>query len=214
MDIFAAIADERRALADQLDDLTPAERWAPSLCRGWSVHVVLAHLVVPLEVGLPAFGLAILRARGSFHRANDRLARRHAERPFEELTGVLRSRADHRFTPPGEGPEAPLVDVLVHGLDIRRPLDLPAHLAPDRASVALTALMRGPGAVVPRNNLTGLRFEATDLDWGAGSGRAVSGSAEDLLLAVTGRPAGLAGLTGDGVATLRDRVDRDRGRQA
>lgn len=126
MDPFAAIAAERRALADQLTGLTPAQRQTPSLCRGWSVHVVLAHLVVPIEVGLPAFGLAILRARGSFHRANDRLARRHAERSFEELLEVLRTKADHRFTPPGEGPEAPLVDVLVHGLDIRRPLDLPA----------------------------------------------------------------------------------------
>lgn len=74
--------------------------------------------------------------------------------------------------------------------------------------------MGGPGTVVPRHHLTGLRLEATDLDWASGAGHIVAGTAEDLLLAVTGRPLGLEGLTGDGVATLRDRVARNRGRQA
>jgi TfoX/Sxy family transcriptional regulator of competence genes len=63
--------------------------------------------------------LAILASGGSFDRANVRLACRQAQRPFGEMIDILRRKADKRFTPPGSGPEAPLTDLLVHGLDIR-----------------------------------------------------------------------------------------------
>ncbi|GMA30563.1 maleylpyruvate isomerase family mycothiol-dependent enzyme [Litorihabitans aurantiacus] len=207
MDIYAAIADERRTLAADLADLNPEQRATPTLCEGWSVHVTLAHLVVPLEVGLPRFALAMLQARGRFDVANDRLARRHARRPFEELRYVLDARADHRFTPPGEGPEAPLTDVLVHGLDIRWPLGLPLALDPDRARTALTALMAAPSAVVRRGSIEGLRFVADDVGWASGSGPDVTGPADALLLAVAGRALALDRLAGDGVAMLRRRLE-------
>ena len=54
--------------------------------------------------------------------------------------------------------------------------------------------------------MAGLRLHATDLDLVAGDGPEVAGSAEDLILAVSGRPAGLDGLEGEGVATLMARV--------
>ena len=43
---------------------------------------------------------------------------------------------------------------------------------------------------------------------GPAGGPAVEGPAEDLLLAMCGRPAGLAGLQGDGVAELTARISR------
>ena len=64
--------------------------------------------------------------------------------------------------------------------------------------------------LILRNGLhihgAGLRFEATDLDWTAGSGPTVRGTAEALMLALTGRPVVLAELAGDGVAALRRRL--------
>ena len=207
MDTFAEIADERRGLADLLAGLTAEQRAAQSLCRDWSVQEVVGHLIVPLEVSTPRFVLAILASRGSFHRANLRLAREQAQRPFAELIGVLRRKADTRFTPPGAGPEAPLTDVLVHGLDIRWPLQLVREVPAERVHKSLTFLtFRAGRGLVPKGALDGLRFEASDIDWAHGTGPTVSGPAEALLLALTGRTVALGHLDGYGVATLRGRL--------
>lgn len=105
---------------------------------------VVAHLVVPLEVSTPRFALAMLAGRGSFDRANVRLARAQARRPFAEVVDVLRRKAESRFTPPGSGPEAPLTDLLIHSLDICWPLGLSRDLRPDRLHKSLTFLTAGP----------------------------------------------------------------------
>ncbi len=207
MDTFAEIADERRSLAALLSGLTVEQRATQSLCTEWSVHDVVAHLVVPLEVSIPKFTLAMLACRGDFDRANVRLTREQARRPFDEVTEVLRRKADSRFTPPGSGPEAPLTDLLVHGLDIRWPLGLHRDIPEYRLRTSLTHLTAGrAGGLVAKGTLVGLRFEADDIDWAHGSGPRVRGDAEALLLAVTGRTTALDHLSGDGVSTLRARL--------
>jgi len=207
VDTFAEIADERRSLAALVSGLTGEQQATPSLCSEWSVRDVVAHLVVPLEVSIPKFALAMLACRGNFDRANVRLAREQARRPFGELAEVLRRKADSRFTPPGSGPEAPLTDLLVHGLDIRWPLGLPRDIPEERVHKSLTYLTGAPGGgVVTKGRLDGLRFEANDIDWAHGSGPAVSGDADALLLAIAGRTTALGHLSGHGVATLRGRL--------
>ena len=207
MDAFAEIADERRSLATLLSGLTDEQQATPSLCSAWTVHDVLAHLVVPLEVGLPRFAVAMLICRGDFDRANVRLTAQQARRPFGELVEVLRQKADSRFTPPGAGPEAPLTDLLVHGLDIRWPLGLPRDIPEQRLRTSLTFLTSAAaGGIVAAGTPDGLRFVAEDVDWSHGSGPTVSGRAEALLLAVSGRAAALDQLSGDGVPVLRSRL--------
>ncbi len=209
MDIFGEIADERRRMADLLSQLTVEQLRTPSLCRGWSVQDVAAHLVVPLEVSTTKFALAILRAGGSFDRANTRLAHEHGKRPVGDLIQVLRREAGSRFTPPGAGPEAPLTDLLVHGLDIRRPLQLDRELpaACVRTSLGFLTTRAGRG-LTPKGALDGLRLVAEDIGWAHGDGPAVCGSAEALLLAMTGRRVALDQLAGDGSATLRARLSQ------
>ncbi|MBI9113690.1 maleylpyruvate isomerase family mycothiol-dependent enzyme [Sanguibacter suaedae] len=208
MDTFAEIADERRALADLLSGLTGDQLRVQSLCEGWSVRDVAAHLVVPLEVGLPGFAVAMLLSRGNFDVANRRLTRRLARRPIEEIVAVLRKKADSRFTPPGGGPESPLTDLLVHGLDIRRPLGLTRAVPEERMRKALTFLTTTPApGFVTKGTLDGLRFEADDVGWAHGTGPVVRGDADTLLLAITGRTVARGGLTGDGVPTLRARLE-------
>lgn len=212
MDTFEEIADERRGLADLLSVLTVEQLAAPSLCSQWTIRDVAGHLIVPLEVSVPRFLLAMLGSRGSFDRANDRLARRQAERPLDEIVEVLRRKAGTRFTPPGAGPEAPLTDLLVHGLDIRWPLELPRRIPEERLQKSLTFLTTGPAnGLVAKNALNGLRIEATDTHWVHGSGPTVSGDAETLLLAMTGRASALSHLHGDGAAIMRDRLSPPRG---
>lgn len=208
VDLFAAIADERRQLADQLASLTPEQQATQSLCDAWTVHEVVAHLTMPLEVGIPRFAVAMVLAAGDFDRANLRLTRRQAAHSFKELITLLDRKADTRFTPPGEGPEAPLTDVLIHGLDIRWPLGLHYDIPGDRAATALNALAKAPSGIVPKGTMSGLRFEATDIDWTQGSGAPVSGPAPALLLAMTGRSGAMDALEGEGAVMLRDRNTR------
>lgn len=190
-----------------LSGLTREQQATRSLCDGWSVHDVAAHLVMPLEVGMPKFLLTMLACRGDFDRANVRLTRQQARRPFDEIVEVLRRRAASRFTPPGSGPQAPLTDLLVHGLDIRWPLGLTRDIPEERVQTSLTFLTsRSARGLVAKGALDGLRFEADDVDWTHGHGPIVSGAAEALLLTFTGRSAALGVLTGDGLPTLRARL--------
>ena len=212
MDTFAEIADERRGLADLMSGLTNEQQAVQSLCAEWSVHDVAAHLITPLEVSTAKFALAMLACRGNFDRANVRLTREQARRPFAEIVEVLRQKADVRFTPPGAGPEAPLTDLLLHGLDIRWPLELTRTIPPERLRTSLTFLTSTSArGVVAKGRLDGLRFEATDLDWAHGDGLVLRGNAEALLLAIAGRAAALDTLTGDGVPTLRARLGANAG---
>lgn len=207
MDTFSEIADERRGLADLLSGLTGEQQTARSLCGEWTVHDVAAHLIVPLEVSTPQFMLTMLACRGDFDRTNVRLTRQQAGRSIGEIIEVLRQKAEKRFTPPGAGPEAPLTDLLVHGLDIRWPLRLTRDIHEERLQKSLTFLTCTPArGAVAKGTLDGLRFEATDIVWAHGSGPTVSGKAEALLLAITGRTTALGLLSGDGMPTLQARL--------
>jgi len=162
VDTFAEIADERRGLADLLSGLTGEQQTARSLCEEWSVHDVAGHLIMPLEVSTSRFMLTMLACRGSFDRANVRLTRQQARRPLDEIVEVLRQKAETRFTPPGAGPEAPLTDLLVHGLDIRWPLRLTRDVPEDGLRKSLTFLTCTPArGLVPGGVLDALRSKRT-----------------------------------------------------
>jgi hypothetical protein len=64
---------------------------------------------------------------------------------------------------------------------------------------------RAPGFTT-RRRLAGLRFVASDQTWEHGSGALVTGPAEALMMAMTGRPVALSELDGAGVRTLADRL--------
>jgi hypothetical protein len=57
-----------------------------------------------------------------------------------------------------------------------------------------------------QSRIQGLRLVADDLDWSWGTGPEVHGSAEALVLMLTGRPIRAEELTGPGAATLYDRL--------
>ena len=207
VEIFDVIAAERRAHADLLDSLTDEQLDTPSLCGQWSVREVGAHLLVAITTSLPTFLKAMLASRGSFDRANDKMARDMAKRPMPDITAELRSRAASRFTPPTLGPEAPLTDQLIHGQDIRRPLGIEREFdaEPLRHVLTFLATKQAERGFVARGSLAGLRFEVPELDWTGGEGAPVVGTGEAVLLAMSGRRVALDELSGDGVARLRAR---------
>jgi uncharacterized protein (TIGR03083 family) len=212
MDVFQEIAAERRAVAEMAEGLSAEQLATRSLCGAWTVHDLLAHLLMPLETRPPRVFGALIRARGDFDRANMILTSRVSSRPTEELVAGLRARAESRFTPPGLGPGAPLTEVLVHGLDMRRPLGIPREIPGERLRASLDFLVspRAKRGFVAKGRLDGLRLEATDLDWSWGEGVLARGRAESLLLALTGRAYGARELTGEGAALLLSRAPAER----
>jgi uncharacterized protein (TIGR03083 family) len=208
MDTFDLIATERLRLADALAPLRTDEWESLSLCAGWSVHVVAAHLNAPWTVSIPRMVVAITRSL-SLPGGLDRVARDVAVQldPAACVIG-LRDNAGSHFTPPGSGPEAPLTDVLVHGSDMLVPLRREVDPAPDALGTSL-GWLAGGGAkgFVAKGRVDGLVFEATDLDRSFGSGTAVvRGPALDLCGVLCGRAALLDRLTGDGVPVLGARI--------
>lgn len=201
------IAAERRQLADFVDSLDPDQLDTPSLCGAWTVKEVVAHLVSPFAASPSSLLPLTLRSGFNLHEANARLARMIARQPVGELTAVLRKNAENPFRPPVVGHFGQLTDLQVHGQDIRRPLGLPHDLRRERLRVSLDFLVSPRSVAFGRKRRrVGLRFETTDQDWAWGSGPVVRGTAEALLLALTGRVVVLPELDGDGVPVLRRRL--------
>ena len=208
VDVFAAAAVRRRAVADLLEGLTDEQLATPSLCAGWDVGTVGAHLADAAAPGaLGEFLKDLVRAGGRLHRANDEAARRAGRRPVAQTVALLRERAGSRLTPPVTGPRAPLTELLVHEGDMRIPLGLPHHPEHQAVRVGLEFVTSGrPIGFVPRGRLRGLRLVGTDPDWSWGHGPEVHGRGIDLLMAACGRAAVLPSLEGPGRQVFADRL--------
>jgi uncharacterized protein (TIGR03083 family) len=207
VDVLAAIADERRRVADLVDSLSPAQLEVPSLCGDWTVKQVAGHLLAAISSPPTPLLPLVLRSGFNLHRINSRPAVLTASGPAVELAAGLRENAENRFKPPIVGYPGQLTDLQVHGQDMRRPLGLPHGLRLDRQRESLNFLVGGRAVgFAPKRRLAGLRFEATDLDWSWGAGRTLAGPAEALMLAMTGRTVALSELDGPGVPILRNRL--------
>src|SRR5258708_32622996 len=100
--IFDAVAAERRRIADLLDALDEDALATPSLCSGWDVKTVAAHLVSVFAASFWTFQRAAMRYRG-VHRAIDQLARRRPRTPPADTARNRPPSADSRWNPPVTG---------------------------------------------------------------------------------------------------------------
>jgi uncharacterized protein (TIGR03083 family) len=204
--LFAAIANQRRQIATLVDGLDEIQLATPSLCAGWDVKTVVAHLACSVTEG---FSVAMRRALrcGSLARAIDELARCRAQLPTAEIVTTLRHRAEYRLSPPVFGPVAPFADILIHGGDIRIPLSLPFEPNPEEVTLALDFLTGPwPFGFVPLGQLRGISLRGNDIDRSWGNGAEVRGPAAALMMAVSGRTALLHNLDGPGLPILLQRL--------
>ncbi|MFC0673823.1 maleylpyruvate isomerase family mycothiol-dependent enzyme [Brachybacterium hainanense] len=212
-DIHARTTANRLRLADLLDSLPECAWDSPTLCAGWSVRLMAAHLIQPMLIGFGRFFLASLRHRGDTAATIDALTRRIAQRERSELVAELRTHAGDRVDPPRVGPMGPFADSCIHLRDIARPLGLDADV-PTGDWLTLLEHLTSPRpvpALLPPGRLDGLSLLAVDASWSSRSrigGRRgeISGPAEALAMAVTGRRAALEDLSGPGVPTLEGRI--------
>jgi uncharacterized protein (TIGR03083 family) len=91
MDVRTAIAAERQVLAAMLDDLPTAMWDAPTLCAGWRVREVAAHMSMGFRYPLPRMAFELIKARGDINGMADRRARKDAAAlSTAELVSALR----------------------------------------------------------------------------------------------------------------------------
>jgi uncharacterized protein (TIGR03083 family) len=176
------------------------------LCGGWSVHVTAAHIVMGAEQ-TPAHFMKRLAASGfRFNTMMDCDSRRLGTLPTSELIDRLRARLTTTNRPP-----APVVtmlgEIVVHGEDIRQPLGIPSNVSDESLAACLEMYKGANFPTGTKKRIESLRLVATDVGWSHGTGPEVSGPGAALLLAMTGRTAGLEDLAGDGLATLRQRME-------
>jgi uncharacterized protein (TIGR03083 family) len=201
---WASITAQRLSLAELLDGLSAAEWEQPSLCAGWRVRDVAAHVAMaPQAPGLGAMLADAVRARGSFHRLNHDVAVRLAARPTQDIVAELRATAQSRRLPAVTSYRNILFDVLVHTQDIAIPLGRNEPMPLEAAQAGAERVWTMGWPFWARRRLRGVRLVATDTDWSVGAGTELSGPIGMLLLLLTGRTStAIPHLSGPGVRAI------------
>lgn len=178
---------ERTRFRDTLTSLTPQQWTAPSLCEGWTVRHVAGHLASASQDSMGSMLRAAIGAKFDIDEVNRRNASRWAARGDDDIINALSD--DKAALIFRMAPAHILLDIVVHHLDICRPLELAPNIGP----APLVATLN----VATKRRARGLTLVATDLDWRReGGSHEVSGPAYALLLAVMGRKDAYSDLSG------------------
>ena len=195
-----------------LGEVAGSEWEKPSLCEGWKVRHVPAHLVTGYlfepyqlqELVAQVGSVAEAAKQGAIQFAAAHEAPSVVE-AFECHAGKAEPTGIAAVIPPRDL----FVDQVIHLYDVAIPLGLPTETSEEQLLAALTAMPTIEGFIASKQRAGGLRLEATDLPWTWGEGPAVRGPADAILLALSGRPCGLERCEGDGVAILATKQGAD-----
>ena len=205
--LWEAVHAERAALHADLQRLSPTDWSQPSLCAGWPVEQVVAHLTAAASLGRVAWLRSVLGARFDFDLHNERrLAEQRGSTPVETLD---RFRAVLSSTRAASGHTAAwLGEVIVHGQDLRQPLGITTEPDPEAVTQVARFYAARDFTVPSRTLISGLRVEADDAAFAAGSPDAdlVRGPVLALTMVMAGREVFLDQLTGPGLPLLRSRL--------
>ncbi|SDF06051.1 TIGR03083 family protein [Blastococcus aurantiacus] len=180
------IAQTYSSLADLLDDGS-ADPWdAATLCEGWQVRHVVAHVTMPVRLTPERFGAEMAAAGGDFGRLSDTVAARDGALPADDLLADLRSPTLHQWEPPGGGAAGALSHAVIHSLDVTVALGMPA-VAPGEAVVAVLDQLTAANGAFFGLDLTVTGLEADDADWSWGEGDVVRAGAGELVALLGGR---------------------------
>ena len=201
------LVDERRVVVVEiLDGLEPQQWSTSSLCAGWTVRDVGAHLSIAATSSVSEVLPWVLKSRGSFDRMIRDSAIDRARRPTDVIVSDLRGIVGSRKLAPSTFWRDPLLDVIVHAHDIARPLGITVAAPVEAALTAIDWAFLRRFPFFPAWRLRGLRLVASDAAWERGDGLELRGPIESLLLVSTGRPAGLAELDGPGLELAESRL--------
>ncbi len=183
--IWSFVDAERADLAALLAGLS-AQQWeVPSLCEGWRVRDVAAHLTHS-HMSAPRVLAEALRSGFRFDPMISRLAVSDS-RSQEQIVAALAGMAGSRKKIPGTTALDPLMDILVHGQDITVPLGIDRPMPTRAAAEVADHLWRMRFPMQPAGRVRGLRLVATDADFAVGQGREVRAPIRDLVMILGGR---------------------------
>ncbi|WP_270889029.1 maleylpyruvate isomerase family mycothiol-dependent enzyme [Pedococcus sp. 5OH_020] len=186
-DLMATVVAERQAFGDVLRELADGDWDSASLCEGWRVREVVAHMTMPFRYSAPRLLGEMVRSRGSFARMADRVARRDAQAPIDALLDDWLKNQNHPWKPPGGGLKGALTHDIVHGLDITIPLGVDHPVGVGAMRLVLDHATTPLSLKHFNLDLTGIRLEADDVDWAFGDGQPFRGPARYLLMALMDR---------------------------
>ena len=185
-DLQAWVAPTCERLADVLAD-SPLEAWdRPSLCEGWQVRHVVAHVTMPARLTPAQFGAEMAAAGGDFGVLSDAVAARDATLPVAEHLAGLRSPVLHQWQPPGGGAVGALTHAVVHAVDALAPLGHQAVLPAEAVREVLDQLVAADGHWFGVD-LRDVRLESADGSWGQADGEVVRADTASLVALVSGR---------------------------
>jgi uncharacterized protein (TIGR03083 family) len=195
---------ERAALAADLESLDDAGWATASLCPGWSVRDVLAHMTATAKMTPPKFFTKLAASGFRFNAMTAKeISSEETGTPAQGLA-EFRGLADATDHPPGPV-EAMLGEAVIHSEDIRRPLGIKRDY-PTVALIRVGDFFKGSNLLIgAKRRIAGLSLKANDADWSTGAGPEVTGPMLSLVMAMTGRSAALDDLSGDGLESLRGR---------
>lgn len=204
---WKVVHQERQMLAGELACLSEQQWNTASLCGRWNVHDVVAHLTGSAKTTRRSFWISLTHSGFNFDRATAReVATERAATPTETLER-FKATITSTDTPPGPFITR-LVEIVVHGEDIRRPLGMTRPAQSPKLEDAVGYFVRDQLSG-GKKRLADLELTATDEGFTIGSGETVRGPALSLLMAASGRPAGLRDLQGNGLAVLKGRMKTD-----
>ncbi len=206
-EVWCAVDNERLALADDLSRLNDSQWDIQSLCGEWKIRHVVAHLVVGANAKLGTTVLNVVRHGMNVNRSLANAALSAGTADPADLLSQLRGSVGSRTILPFTKMECAVAEMVCHGADIRRPLNLP-RLVPESALVAAADFLRSDWVTGAKRRIVGLRLAAIDSDWSVGDGPEVEGPLESLILAMGGRPDPLSELSGEGLPALRSRLEQ------
>lgn len=196
---------ERAELADLLAAARPEQWNSPSLCPGWRVHEVAAHVISSEEHGGADLIKRLAKARLRLGRLNEVALAQYGHQDPQALVAFLRTHTKPRGITAQRAGGVGLVDALIHHQDIRRPLGMPGQIPVERLSYASPFAVTAP----PLRGFwhaRGVRLIATDIDWSRGHGLEARGNAETVLMVLAGRRSVAGELTGPGAAIVQQRL--------
>ena len=199
------IRAERVALIADLENLTDAQWSTQSLASAWTVRDVLAHMTTTAKMTPGRFIGKMAGAGFRFNAMTDQGVKEElGATPADTLAG-FKAVVDRTTSPPGPL-DAMVAEAVIHTQDIRRPLGIAHTFQPEALTLVGDFVIRGNLLLGGKRRATGVTLTASDVDWTRGAGPTVTGPLGSIILALTGRRAGLADLSGDGLATLTGRL--------
>ena len=215
--LWDGIDDQRARTASLLEGLTPEQWEHPSLCDGWTVRHVAAHLTMQQQRVRDAFGFIsrhpqILRSMPLNTFIHDAGVIQAQALSTEQIVAAIRNGMGSRRHNAGLTPLETLTDILVHSQDIAIPLGVELPMRPALSALAATRRWDTRNTWLATVNrklpLSTYQLRATDTDWSRGQGPDITGPIGAILLLLTGRTAALDQLAGEGADVLRSTQTR------